>query len=383
MSLHQLKENPYTKDYDVLVFCNLYPPDGGGLERAAESLVTRLVQLKSKKVLVVFSADRNSFNNINGVDCLSYRTFKIFHGFYPIVGPKMSLDIFRLLRRNGNANIIIYGRHFTESMWASISARLLKRNYIYIDTGFEPDVFKNKVINKLINILDLTLFRQVVRFAKVRVFVSESSKNFVEKRYGRWIVDSEVILNGFEDSILEQNLDKVKQKKVVFASRLVNVKNPDTVVYAYLKLAPRYPDWKFYIIGKGECKMDHMPKDSYPENIIYINNLIPQVEFHKLLADSAIYINSSTSEGLPLSIVEAAALGCILVLSDIPHNMEVAKVAGLEQYSFPAKDLEILIKKLEKAMNESSEDLHKKIQSMVVKEFSNQQVFEKYWELIN
>lgn len=382
MSQQIHSKNPFTKKYDVILFCNLYPPLGGGLERAAEGLAKYLANEKLQKVLVISSAGEDEYFQRDKVDCLTFNSLKIFHGFYPIVGLKLFWSTVKLLRRSRNTNIVIYGRHFTESMVVSFVCKFLRRKYLYVDTGFEPNVFKNKLVNKIINFFDLTIFRLVIQFAEVRIFVSETSKKFVISRYGKWLQDAEVILNGFDECIVKKFPFKAKQKNIIYASRLVNVKNPDTVVDAYLSLSSRYPDWNFYLIGKGRCKLDKIGQNKLPDNVIYQKNLLPQHEFHKLLSQSAIYVNSSTSEGLPLSIIEAGGLGCMLVLSDISHNMEVAKVAGLEKYSFPAKEIHTLVERLEQAILDSKLDKHKKIQNKILEAFANRNVFVKYWQLL-
>jgi len=378
-------QNLIKNKWDFVSICNLFPPQGGGLENAAYQLLQFLSKEKGFNCLAFFSGNSNRYYRENGIDRVQLNTFKIFHGFYPLVGLGYILKLSKVLRLNRKAIYIIYGRHFTGSVVSSILCKLHRVEYLYVDTGFEPKTFKSPIMNFVADILDRTIFSLCYKFAKKHVFVSESSKKFVRSRYGKIVDKAKVILNGFEEDVISQYDGWKKEKIVVFASRLVLVKNPDTVAKAYLKLAPKYKDWKFYLIGKGECLFDNMGEKQIPSNVRYISKLMSQGDFHKLLSKSAIYVNSSLSEGLPLSIVEAAALGCILVMSDIKHNMEVSNVSDLAKYSFPAKNLEILIEKLEKAMNDSRQkgnEFDEEIARKNHQVFANKKIFAQYWELI-
>ncbi len=381
LSFQNLTENRW----DYISICNLFPPQGGGLENAASQLLQFLTREKNFNCLAFYSGDTNRYYREDDVDRVQLNTFKIFHGFYPLVGLSYVSKLSKIMRLNRKATFIVYGRHFTGSIAASILAKIHGINYLYVDTGFEPTTFKTKYANFFADILDRTIFSLVYRYAKKHVFVSESSKKFVRSRYGRRVDNAQVILNGFEEEVIGQFDGWEKEKKVVFASRLLPVKNPDTVIKAYLELSPKYKDWEFYLIGKGKCLFDEMEKDAIPANVHFINKLMPQKEFHSLLAKSAIYVNSSLSEGLPLAIVEAAALGCILVMSDIPHNMEVSRVSNLEEYSFPAKDLNKLINVLEKAMSDSSKkgnNFHKEIAKKNHEVFASKKIFSQYWDIL-
>lgn len=378
-------QNLTKKRWDYVSVCNLFPPQGGGLENAASQLLQFLAKEKGFNCLAFYSGDTNKYYREDGVDRVQLNTFKIFHGFYPLVGLSYLSKLSKIMRLNRKSTFIVYGRHFTGSVAASLLAKIHGVNYLYIDTGFEPRTFKSNFANFFANILDRTIFSLVYKFAKKNVFVSESSKKFVRGRYGKRVDDAIVILNGFEEDVIGQFDGWKKEKKVVFASRLLPVKDPDTVAKAYLELSSKYKDWDFYLIGKGKCLFDEMNRNEIPANVHFVNELMPQKEFHSLLAKSAIYVNSSLSEGLPLAIVEAAALGCILVMSDIPHNMEVSRVSNLEKYSFPAKNLEKLTEILEKAMNDSSElgnSFHEEIARKNHEVFASEKIFAQYWDVL-
>ena len=65
-------------------------------------------------------------------------------------------------------------------------------------------------------------------------------------------------------------------------------------------------------------------------NILSIDFLgaLPFNEALKLVSNSDVYISSSLSEGLPLSVLEALSLGCAAVLSDIPAHRDICRAVA-------------------------------------------------------
>lgn len=60
----------------------------------------------------------------------------------------------------------------------------------------------------------------------------------------------------------------------------------------------------------------------------------PEVELRK----ANLFVNPSESEGLPNAVLEAAAFGLPLILSDIPVHREIADAVGMTDYLFPVGD---------------------------------------------
>ena len=78
------------------------------------------------------------------------------------------------------------------------------------------------------------------------------------------------------------------------------VKDPSTALRGYRKIAKRYPDWKFVLIGEGKSLKKYK---NLPKNIEIIPKFIKQEDLFRLLRKSKIYVNSSLSEGLALSLI--------------------------------------------------------------------------------
>lgn len=59
-----------------------------------------------------------------------------------------------------------------------------------------------------------------------------------------------------------------------------------------------------------------------------------------------VFVNPSASEGLPNAVLEAAAFGLPLILSDIPVHREIATAVDMDDFLFPVGDVEALTERI-------------------------------------
>lgn len=70
-----------------------------------------------------------------------------------------------------------------------------------------------------------------------------------------------------------------------------------------------------------------------------------------VLEQAGCFINPSESEGLPNAVLEAAACGLPLILSDIPVHRRIAEAVGMTEYLFPVGDANTLAERLNRFTN--------------------------------
>jgi glycosyltransferase involved in cell wall biosynthesis len=70
-----------------------------------------------------------------------------------------------------------------------------------------------------------------------------------------------------------------------------------------------------------------------------------------ILEKAGCLVNPSESEGLPNAVLEAAAYGLPLILSDIPVHREIAEAVGMTDYLFPVGDSTTLAERLVRYAN--------------------------------
>lgn len=131
-----------------------------------------------------------------------------------------------------------------------------------------------------------------------------------------------VIPYGYDCRILEEILakDKVSRRpNIAFIGRITKEKGALLLANAFADLAGDFPEWSLTYIGEG-------PKRNSIEDFAARNGLlgrirfageIPQHQVYDMLADSSVMVLDSRYEGLPSSVIQAMALGKVIISSDV------------------------------------------------------------------
>ena len=131
------------------------------------------------------------------------------------------------------------------------------------------------------------------------------------------VIDKEPIISKRNQDPHEYNYD------VVFIGRITEQKDPDRLIAVLKELAERMPGMKIAIAGTGNLE-GHMKKlaEQY--------NLMSNIDFFgfmsnplKLLSDTKVMIMTSKFEGLPMTVLEAMALGVPVVSTPVDGLKEV------------------------------------------------------------
>jgi glycosyltransferase involved in cell wall biosynthesis len=118
-----------------------------------------------------------------------------------------------------------------------------------------------------------------------------------------------------------------KDIDVLFVGTFRPLKGPDRVLQVIGLLSKKFPEMKTYMIGQGPlfnyC-VDLAKTLGLYENVMFTGQVDePESYFRR----SRILILPSTSEGLPTSMLEAMACGCIPVVSDVGNIRDVVRHA--------------------------------------------------------
>ncbi len=370
-------ESTRKEKYDLISVSHFFPPRVGGLENMAYNLLKGLSK-RNVKCLAMFGSNKREYVKGDNLDYQIFKVFSIFGGTYPLFGLRFFFSIVKVIKENPNSKVIIHSRHLTSSILAATACMLLKHPYTVIEHNGGPVYFKSELVTKFANWVDRNVFGLVLQYAEDILAVSKTSRLWIHKNFGISKQRIGVIYNSFNT---EYYANRVKEKEniVVFASKWIKVKDPQTTLDAYIKIANDFPDWKFMMIGEGtDLKFD---KKILPSNIEILEKLLTQEELFDILSKSKIYINSSLSEGLALGIIEAVSLGNIPIISNAKSNLEVAEILNTREFTFQKGNSNDLVKILKKGIY-VSKDL-KKIASIVSKNkeaFSSEQMVETYYK---
>lgn len=181
------------------------------------------------------------------------------------------------------------------------------------------------------------------------------------------------------DGILQGHKRKKRQKKCfVYVARMIPLKKHDFLIDVFQKVDA---DFELLLIGAedAEGRIRSKVRDSGISDKVTMTGLIPRNELFEKLADSDVYVSSSTIEGLPVSVLEAMTVGLPAVVSDIEPHREILRVCS-ETAVLPF-DEDVWIKKINEIINMPDEELAewgRKCREAVISEFSLQTMHQKY-----
>lgn len=163
---------------------------------------------------------------------------------------------------------------------------------------------QNKYLKSVSKVL-ISIYKSADKVRSLNPFMTK-------KLYDLGIIDNVVeIFNRVNLELFDQIKTDFKIKNdsfnIVSVGRFVKEKNYENLI-RYLSNS----DFKYHLtlIGGGELKMDYIDviKDLIQHENVTLIDWIDQKDFISILINSDIYIQSSVSEGMPRTIVEAMAL---------------------------------------------------------------------------
>ncbi len=135
-------------------------------------------------------------------------------------------------------------------------------------------------------------------------------------------------------------------KIILSAGGLVPIKGFEDVIQAARQVIPRFPDWKFLIVGDGPEK-EHLLRlirqYHLEDNVIlkgYSNDM------PSLYLQSSIYLLTSRSEGLPMVLLEAKYYRLPTISYDIENGPSEILLDGTNGYLVPPGRTDLLAEKL-------------------------------------
>jgi len=200
---------------------------------------------------------------------------------------------------------------------------------IVVHCGFGFDYFLLPLVarkSKLIKEFHSSRYQLALRKKKV----SEKITDFFEKLYATNVflssAEQETSVNK-NNVIIPNPVPSVqisgvisKQKQVIAAGRITEVKGFDKLINIWSAIATNYPEWKLKIYGDGDA--------TYIDELIALSNelgcsdsvdILPSTnDIHRHIAEASIYAMSSRTECFPMVLLEAMALKTVVISFDCP-----------------------------------------------------------------
>ncbi len=216
------------------------------------------------------------------------------------------------------------------------------------------------------------------RYAAMNVAVSPSVAEVVREVLSVKENSVQIISNGVsipDDSALERMHNRKAEHRpslvLITVGRLVPLKGQHRLIHAMVQLVDHFPDIKLYIVGTGNRAKALM-------QLVANEQLIGHIEFTgavenvtEYLAKADIYVSTSQSEGMPVSILEAMACRLPVVASDIPGNRSVV-MPGETGILFELDNVDDLVENIVKVAKDPdlANDLACRARQMIEQDYS-------------
>jgi glycosyltransferase involved in cell wall biosynthesis len=226
-----------------------------------------------------------------------------------------------------------------------------------------------------------------VRRADVLGAVSYAVARDIEEQFGRKVdavIPSGVDLDFFSPAntqLLDLEKFGIRQSYVLFVGVLTQRKRPDI----FIKIAPLLPDLDFVLVGGGytpeEEAIYREAASKYPN--IKLMGFQPRTEVRNIMGNALALVFPSELEGLPLTILEASAMG-IPVLAQPKSSMPEAVVDNVTGWILSGNSIEDWADRLATIVNWSSTErsqFSNKARSFVAQHYSWDFIAQQYSEL--
>lgn len=154
----------------------------------------------------------------------------------------------------------------------------------------------------------------------------------------------------FENS----EIAKLTEKHVIAVGRYDAQKRFDHLIRIWAKVSRKHPDWVLDIYGQGKDKENLTKLISQLECSSSITLHSPSKNIKQCYLDSSIFVMTSTYEGLPMTLLEANALGLPTICYDFKCGPKDVIENGVNGFIIREGDIDGFADKLDLLMSDDS-----------------------------
>lgn len=330
------------KKIDIIQFLPYFPPHKWGLETHAEEWATWWIKKWYWNVYNITNDLGHDYTSpLDWIECdnekIGYKkdgyttyllpSFDLIHNF-PV--PKFWTRKYRLIMREiaslDTMVVVTRTRFFLSSVFGGWFARRQGKNWIHIEHGSDSVLLESGWKNFLAHLYDSIFGRMIFRFADLVIWVSEGSREFVQKRW--WYEKNmPVIYRGIEVHVWERKKKNNATISLGFVGRVVPLKWVNLLIDAFRQIHEKYPNTTLTIIGEGDQR-EWLESNLSVDERSFIHFLWekPRTEIASdYLPSWDILINPSYQEWLPTTVLEWLSASCIVVATDVGGTREISK----------------------------------------------------------
>lgn len=337
----------------VVFFAAFYPPFTGGYAKSVQALTERIAR-RGWRVLVIttWTDGGAAVATEQGVEVIRLPAWNVL-GTYPIPKPSglFICTIWQLLRTKLTI-ISTQTRFFPTSFLGMLVGWLKRTPIVHTERGSVHTASDKRHIRSVNLVVDHTLGSLLVRSARVCVGVSEAAAWFCHHLGAR---STTVIPNGIVTATYGRPLTQAMGStiRIVYVGRLIWAKGVQDLIEAFAVVQRSGQPISLVIAGAGVFENELRALcvgRGVAEAVQFLGEKLP-AEIPAVLAATDIFVNPSYSEGLPSSVLEAAATGCAVIATDVGGTREIIR-DGETGLLIPPRDRTALVAALESLIRE-------------------------------
>lgn len=296
-----------------------YPPHLGGLENTVKQISERLAIKKEKVKVFTSNIISNSKTNIGSLkkNLTIYYLPSVEIAHTPIIITLM----YHLLRIDKKSIIHLHISHAFVPEIVLLVTRFKKVPYI---AHFHIDVSSSGFFGFLLDPYKKILLGLSLKNASKVICLTNNDKNLIIMKYNIPHSKIEIVPNGVDDSYFyKRNITKKKIISLLFVGRLSKQKQVNRLINAVEFIKNTV---EVNIVGEGEeyKKLETLVINKNLTNVNFHGSLYGK-KLNNLYRKSDIFVLTSEREGMPLVLLEAAAMGLPIITSKLPEIYEIFK----------------------------------------------------------
>jgi len=300
----------------------------------------------------------------------------------------INLD-YKLLKKHINPDCKIISAYHSKPMLHSFSIEVIAREldtkrgmlykiYTYTKYLMLPYYFSTFKISELLKINTINQKSDIILLLSERYFKNWEKLSFNFDKSKLFAINNPKL---YEDFISNEEFEK-KEKILLAVCNFESIKRIHIMVEIWEQIEKNelLKDWEFQLIGSGFLmkKIQQLIEKKNLERIFLLGTKNPSENYKK----SKIIINTSKTEGWPLSITEAQQMGVVPITFDsfeAVHEMIKDNFSGIIVKN---NDKKAFVKRLEKLMIDNARiDILAKNAIVASKKINNQEIFNTYLNL--
>ena len=297
----------------------------------------------------------------------------------PMVGSWIYSVCLPVVQRKVLKKCMLFKSNQMDGSWSAILAAKLYRKYFINRTGFTLSLFgKRKKLSILKQCIIGIVERIAYRYADVNIVASDDDRRYLIDRYKLEDKKIHLIHNYIDTSLFMPQVSKRYTKKIIFVGRLDNQKNLFNLAAAVAKTS-----LELDIYGDGKLKNDLINYSCTLNAKVNFMGVVTNSELPAILNKYQYYILPSLYEGMPKTLLEAMACGCVCIGTKVSGIKEVLD-DGVNGYLSDKTDTAGIVTAINSALG--SHDLLRVSNSArrtVLEHFSLKQIVQKEHQLFH